>query len=50
MKDIFTPKRGLKIRPYGILFKHFRSAEHGDKGLAALGPKIWNQFLSICFI
>ena len=46
MKDIFTPKRDPKIRPYDIFVKHHKSAKYGDKSLIALGPKIWNQLLS----
>ena len=41
MKDIFTPKRDPKIRPYDILVKHRKSENYGDKNL--IGPKIWNQ-------
>ena len=44
MKEIFTPKRDPKIRPYDILVEHHNSAEYGDKSFIALGPKIWNQF------
>ena len=46
MKDIFTPKRDSKIRPFEILGKHHKSAKYGDKILTALGPKIWNQLPS----
>ena len=44
MKEIFTPKRDPKSRPYDILVEHHNSAKYGHKSCIALGPKIWNQF------
>ena len=44
MKEIFTPKRDPKSRPYDILVEHHNSAKYGDNSCIALGPKIWNQF------
>ena len=44
MKEIFTPKRDPKSRPYDILVEYHNSAKYGDKSCIALGPKIWNQF------
>ena len=46
MKDIFTPKRDPKIRPFDILVKHNKPAKYDDKSLIALGPQIWNQLPS----
>ena len=46
MKDIFTPKRDLKIIPFDVLVKHHKSAKYGDNILIALGSKIWNQLPS----
>ena len=46
MKDIFTPQRDPKIRPYHFLLKHHKFAKYGDKRLIALSPKIWNQLPS----
>ena len=43
MKDIFTPKTNVKIRPNDTIVRHHNIATYGDKGLTALGPKIWNK-------
>ena len=40
MKVVFTPKGDPKIRPFGILVKHHKSAKYGDRSLIALDPKI----------
>ena len=42
MKDIFTLKLHLKVRPNDILVKHHNSITYGAKKLKTLGPKIWN--------
>ena len=44
MKDMFTPKRNSKIRPYDILVKYHKSRKYGDKSLIVLGPKIYINF------
>ena len=38
MKDILTPKRNPKIRPFDILVKHHKSEKYVDKSVIALGP------------
>ena len=43
MKDIFTPKLHLKVRPNDILIKHCNTITYDIKSLKAIGPKIWNQ-------
>ena len=43
MQDIFTPKTNVKIRPNDTIVRHHNTATYRDKGLTALGPKIWNK-------
>ena len=43
MKDIFTPKLHLKVKPNGILVKHHNTITYDKKSLKTLGPMIWNQ-------
>ena len=43
MEDIFTPKLFPKVRPNGILVKHYNTITFGTKSLKTLGVKIWNQ-------
>ena len=43
MKNIFTPKTNAKIGPHDIVVRHHNIAIDGDKGLTALGPKIWKK-------
>ena len=43
MKNIFTPKTDLKIRPHDIIVRNHNTATYGDKSLTALGLKIWNK-------
>ena len=43
MKNIFTPKTNAKTLPHDIIVRHHNTATYGDKGLIALGLKIWNK-------
>ena len=44
MKDIFTPKLHPKVRPNGILVKHYNFIiTYGAKCLKTLSSKIWNK-------
>ena len=43
MNSIFSVKLNARVRPNNILVKTRKSVAFGDKSLATLGPKIWND-------
>ena len=43
IKSIFSAKLNARVRPNDILVKTCKSVTFGDKSLATLGPKIWND-------
>ena len=47
MKNIFTSKTNVKIRPHDIIVKDHNTATYSDKSLTALGPKYGMNFLQI---
>ena len=47
MKNIFTPKENAKVRQNDIIVKSINTSRFGTQSLRSLGPKIWNNLLSI---
>ena len=41
MKNIFSTKINVRVRPNDILVKARKSTTFDDKSLTSLGPKIW---------
>ena len=42
MKDIFTCKVNLKVRPNNIVVKRHNTTKYGIKSLTTLGQQIWS--------
>ena len=42
MKNVFTSKENVRVRPHDLLVRSHNTATYRDKSLKILGPKIWN--------